>query len=221
MIVPERNKKHFRYLTNRNLLWQYDFLIDCIYFGLPKKLKLTEYHTSAFNFFSIVNLAETPGAVRLDDVYIDGAKHEPPEAKEVKQSYLAFFPELHKVWDDWDAFKLAAFTLWRINWIHPFIDGNGRTARAAMYYVLSIKLGRVLKGKKTIPAQIRASPDRYYESLKAVDDSFKRGKLDLDPLADMLATMYKRQIDSAKHTSSRRSAAYRSPKARGRDRGRA
>ncbi|MEX1365172.1 MAG: Fic family protein [Nannocystaceae bacterium] len=26
------------------------------------------------------------------------------------------------------------YTLWRLNWIHPFVEGNGRTARAACYY---------------------------------------------------------------------------------------
>jgi hypothetical protein len=34
--------------------------------------------------------------------------------------------------DNWvtkDPLHLSAYVLWRINWIHPFADGNGRTAR--------------------------------------------------------------------------------------------
>jgi hypothetical protein len=30
--------------------------------------------------------------------------------------------------------ELAAYGLWRLNWIHPFVEGNGRTARAVCYF---------------------------------------------------------------------------------------
>ena len=32
-----------------------------------------------------------------------------------------------------DPFHRAAYVLWRINWIHPFVDGNGRVARELCY----------------------------------------------------------------------------------------
>jgi hypothetical protein len=44
------------------------------------------------------------------------------------------------------AVHLAAYVLWKMNWIHPFADGNGRTARAVSYVVLSIKLDSLLPG---------------------------------------------------------------------------
>jgi hypothetical protein len=40
--------------------------------------------------------------------------------------------------------------MWRTNWVHPFDDGNGRTARAASYLVLCVKLGYRLPGKKSL-----------------------------------------------------------------------
>ena len=46
---------------------------------------------------------------------------------------------------------LAAYVMWRLNWIHPFVDGNGRTSSAASYFVLCMRAGNVLPGKKTIP----------------------------------------------------------------------
>ena len=44
------------------------------------------------------------------------------------------------------AIHLAAYLLWRMNWIHPFADGNGRTARVVSYVVLSVKLDSLLPG---------------------------------------------------------------------------
>jgi hypothetical protein len=44
--------------------------------------------------------------------------------------------------------------MWSMNWIHPFFGGNGRTARALSYLVLSVKLGFVRPGTKTIPELI-------------------------------------------------------------------
>jgi fido (protein-threonine AMPylation protein) len=44
--------------------------------------------------------------------------------------------------------------MWRINWIHPFDDGNGRTARMASYAVLCVLLGYELPGTKAIFEQI-------------------------------------------------------------------
>jgi Fic family protein len=42
--------------------------------------------------------------------------------------------------DNWQStVHLAAYVLWKMNWIHPFADGNGRTARAVSYVVLSIR----------------------------------------------------------------------------------
>src|ERR1700691_2453032 len=47
-------------------------------------------------------------------------------------------------WEESNAIHLAAYILWKLNWIHPFADGNGRTARAVSYAVLCIKLDGLL-----------------------------------------------------------------------------
>ncbi|HET9282483.1 MAG TPA: Fic family protein [Candidatus Angelobacter sp.] len=51
------------------------------------------------------------------------------------------------------AIHLAAYVIWRLNWIHPFADGNGRTSRALSYLVLCTRLGERLPGTVTIPDQ--------------------------------------------------------------------
>jgi hypothetical protein len=197
MIVDEqRNPTLFRYITNRNLLWQFDLLIDAIRIGLPRQLKLNDYLVSSLNFVAVVNIAEMPGMLRNDHVHIHQSDHVPPAPTDAKEHYLNFFPHVHQHWNNWDALTLAAYTLWRLTWIHPFFEGNGRTARAATYYVLSIKMGRLLEGTDTIPAQIRRAPRPFYELLRLTDKSHEREALDLAPLSDYLGNLLERQLAS-------------------------
>ena len=72
-------------------------------------------------------------------------------------------------WSTKSALHLAAYVLWRLNWIHPFADGNGRTARTVSYVVLSIKLDGLLPGAPTIPDQIADDKQPYYLALEAAE----------------------------------------------------
>src|SRR5437016_7301515 len=109
MIVDERkDRRLFRRLTQRNLIWQYDFLIDSIQIGLDRRFRLTDYIIRSLNFLVVVNIAESPGTVRNDDVHIEGAEHQPPGHHEVARHYLEFIPHLHQIWDQWDALHVAA-----------------------------------------------------------------------------------------------------------------
>lgn len=72
-------------------------------------------------------------------------------------------------WEIATALHLAAYVLWRLNWIHPFVDGNGRTSRAVSYLVLCVKLGCPLPATRTIPERIAANKKRYYDALEMAD----------------------------------------------------
>ena len=84
--------------------------------------------------------------------------------------------------------------LWRLNWIHPFTDGNGRTSRAASYLILCCKIGAVLPGKTTIPDQISQNKLPYYQALEAADEGFRNGQIDLLETEKMLSMMLARQL---------------------------
>ncbi|WP_204276686.1 Fic family protein, partial [Klebsiella aerogenes] len=75
-------------------------------------------------------------------------------------------------WRDRTALHLASYVMWRLNWIHPFSDGNGRTSRITSYVVLSVKLGLVLPGTRTIPEQIVDKRSPYFLALEAADQAF-------------------------------------------------
>ena len=94
-----------------------------------------------------------------------------------------------------EPFWLAAYVLWRLNRIHPFINGNGRTARAACLFVLCMKAGGWLPFSPILPALIRAQRDEYVRILEKIDDSERNNSLDLTPLIDFLSELIKRQIN--------------------------
>jgi Fic family protein len=89
---------------------------------------------------------------------------------------------------------LASYVMWRLNWIHPFTDGNGRTSRAVSYLVLCIRLKMLLPGRMTIPQQIEQEKTPYYQALEAADDAWAAGKIDLTAMKKLLGAMLARQL---------------------------
>jgi Fic family protein len=109
-----------------------------------------------------------------------------------------FFSVVHENWTILDhPTLLPAYALWRLNWIHPFVEGNGRTARAACYYLICLKQGRLLPGKKIVPERIRENRTPYYTALQAADRAWEEGQFDVSALADYLARLLKAQLAEA------------------------
>jgi Fic family protein len=93
------------------------------------------------------------GTFRNTPVSIGGSGHTPVEPFMVAEEVSQLCEYVNENWER-SALHLAAYVLWRLNWIHPFADGNGRTARTVSYIVLSAKLDSLLPGSPTIPDQI-------------------------------------------------------------------
>jgi len=96
--------------------------------------------------------------------------------------------------DSATALHLAAYVMWRLNWIHPFDDGNGRTSRAVSYLVLCMKLGYPLPGTNTIPEQITANKSPYYDALEAADAACEKGRADVGELETLLGGYLSAQL---------------------------
>ena len=109
---------------------------------------------------------------------------------------------VNEMWAEKSAVHLAAYVLWKMNWIHPFADGNGRTARAVSYVILSIKLDSILPGTPTIPEQIAADKSPYYKALEAADRAWADGKIDLSELEDLIEAMLAQQLYHAAREAS-------------------
>lgn len=136
------------------------------------------------------------GTWRNTAVKIHGSGHKPPEAAFVSEEIEHLCDYVNENWAS-NAMHLGAYVLWKLNWIHPFADGNGRTARAIAYVVLSIKLDSVLPGAPTIPEQIAGNKKPYYDALEAADKHLDGGKIDVNDLEVMLSAMLSTQLLSA------------------------
>jgi Fic family protein len=84
--------------------------------------------------------------------------------------------------------------MWRLNWIHPFTDGNGRTARSTSYLVLCLRTGYLLPGKKTIPDQIAEDRTSYYKALECADQGWLEDRIDLSAMEALLSQMLAKQL---------------------------
>ena len=80
--------------------------------------------------------SEKAGQYRAGQVFISGTEYVPPTAEEVPRLMAEFAEELSVKQDKLHTMELAAYAHRRLVDIHPFQDGNGRTARLLMNLVL-------------------------------------------------------------------------------------
>ena len=113
------------------------------------------------------------GNFRPAGVNIEKSDHEPPGAHMVPEFVEALCDYVNDNWVAKSPIHLAAYVLWRLNWIHPFDDGNGRTSRAVSYLFLCVKLESQLPsiGHDTIPELI--IPTALIIDLKSPNLSFR------------------------------------------------
>jgi Fic family protein len=106
-----------------------------------------------------------------------------------------FVSTVQEPWYIWTPTELSAYGLWRLNWIHPFIEGNGRTARAICYYLLCASSGALLPGRKILPERIRENRMGYEDALKAADRAWDNGHLDFTEMENYLAELVQAQLE--------------------------
>ena len=166
--------------------------------GYPNENCLKELHRSA-TFL----LLKEPGhyrdcAVQVVEKGSSRVVHQPPPHPELVTLMPIFFTELEQLWQRADALDVAAFALWKINWIHPFKNGNGRTARAFAYTCLCVRLGTILPGALTVIDQIMATRPEYEACIREGDTSFAAGgKANLSRMKSYLNGLLQLQIQSA------------------------
>lgn len=142
-------------------------------------------------------LSAYAGNFRPSDIEIGQSKHVPPAAHLVPALIEEMCEYVTDNADKSEALHLCAYVMWRLNWIHPFTDGNGRTSRALAYYVLCGKLGYLLPGSETVPEQIAADRTPYYQALEEADRHFTEDRLDLSALESLLDKCLATQLLSA------------------------
>lgn len=173
---------------------QYDFLRSIVQASLEMGRPFLSQHViKAFNFQAITCLHTNPGEYRPCPVTV-GA-HVPPDHYRVPALMDDFINLVNRNWEQADAVVLATYVLWRLNNIHPFINGNGRTARAACYFVLCLKAGGWMRGDTILPELIRRERDEYCAHLQVAHDSFAAsGAPNLDLLHGLVTKLLDEQL---------------------------
>jgi Fic family protein len=164
----------------------------CSHFPTERTLK--EFHRTATLF-----LLEKPGEFRESEVVVrkgDGTVvHTPPPFSEMQPFIDTFFAELAQRWETGGPAEMGAFGLWMINWIHPFKNGNGRTARAFCYACICLKYGFIVPGSPTVIDLIMQNREEYQDALKAADITFEKGEEpDLAMMIDFVDRLIAEQI---------------------------
>lgn len=112
----------------------YEYIKKCI----ENKEKLTEEKIKDIHQILTENILQ--GRIyRHTDVMITGATHTPPTPNEMYNQLRFFYDDLMKKEEIMGAIELSAWTHAEFVKIHPFPDGNGRTARLIMNYQLMAK----------------------------------------------------------------------------------
>jgi Fic family protein len=175
---------------------QYDFLKSIVAASLAMGRPFLSQHViKALNFQAITCLHISAGEYRPWGVTV--GEHEPPPHYRVPAAMDDFVNLVNRNWEKNDPVVLATYVLWRLNNIHPFINGNGRTARAACYYVLCLQLGGWPDGKVILPELIKRERAEYCVALQTAHVAFaKTGEPDLRHLHEIVSRLLNEQLSS-------------------------
>lgn len=195
-VLEDEDPALFVRLQEQNLNRQYDLLTNCIEIGLTRgPHSFDKYLLWALNHVAVANISQLGGRFRQEPVYV--GKHIPPHFKEVDSLVDRFVTTVQENWCIWSPTELAAYGLWRMNWIHPFVEGNGRTARAVCYFLQCVRAGALLRGGKILPERISESRVEYVAALRAADQAWEEGNLDLSEMERYLADLVKAQLSES------------------------
>lgn len=185
-------------LEAKNGVRQFDLAIEQIEYWLhpERPFRLRPSAIMALNRAALDGLNAYPGTYRPTAIAIGGSRHTPPAAYLVPELVEELCDYVNANWER-SAIHLASYVMWRLNWIHPFVDGNGRTTRTTSFVVLCVRLGYRVPGSDTIPDQISRNKKPYYEALEAADAQFeKHKKPDVSAMETLLGSLLANQLAS-------------------------
>lgn len=204
-LAGSENHPVYQQLQIENAERQYSFMNSTISAALAMgRPFLSQTLLKAFNFHAVACLHTSAGQYRPCEVIV--GSHQPIQHFRVQAWMDDFTNMVNRLWSDMDAVVLAAYVLWGINNVHPFENGNGRTARAAAYFVLCVRIGGFLPGGPQILEVLKADRrEDYVAALTHADHNRTMdGFLYLQPMVDLLIELIKQQLADAQQAAGSR-----------------
>jgi Fic family protein len=187
----------------KNGLRQFDDVVEQIEYWLQpdRPFKLRPSAILGLNRTALEGLNRYAGLYRPTGINIGGSKHKPPPAHLVPGLIEEFCDYVNENWGR-SPIHLASYALWKLNWIHPFVDGNGRTSRAISFVILCVRLGYRVPGLLTIPEQISRDKSPYYRALESADESYRRERqIDVGAMEALVGELLAKQLAGIIHDS--------------------
>jgi len=182
----------------KNVLRQFDSAVEQIEFWTQpeRTFKLRPSAIMGLNRLALDGLSSYAGIYRPAGIAIRGSKHTPPESYLVPELVEEMCDYVNTNWSR-TPIHLASYVLWRLNWIHPFVDGNGRTTRVVSFVVLCVRLGYRLPGTNTVPDQISRDKNPYYQALELADAAYQNEKnIDVTTMEKLVSSLLANQLAS-------------------------
>ena len=122
-------KDHLEIINHKEAI---EYIEDLV----SKNVKLSEYDIRSVHYLILKEIDSTnAGKYRNENVFISGAKHVPPVYKNVPYEMQKLIDQ-YQAWQGLHPVVRACFLHGEFVKIHPFIDGNGRTARLLLNFEL-------------------------------------------------------------------------------------
>jgi Fic family protein len=165
-VLVRRDDELYVATEEKNLLRQYDYVQSSIEIGIKQgPHSFDRSFILALHHLAMANLSHFCARYRNESSTIDGRVC--PHYKDIPELVDEFVEIVQERWFTLTPLQLAAYGLWRPVWIHPFADGNGRTARAISYFLLCARGGRLFNDKADT---VRAYPRRASGILRGASD---------------------------------------------------
>ncbi len=188
-----KDEQHKRRLESENELLSADEAARLAR-ELGQDFVLTPEIIKHFHSIVVKGIYSCAGQFRTWSVSITGSTHRPPRAHFV-EGLVANLCDHVNAYDKSNLVEVAAYILWRLNWIHPFGGGNGRTSRAITYLAVSAWFGFELPGKQTVLELIVSERRRYTEALRDADAALESlGVTDVSKMTILLDELLTRQL---------------------------
>ena len=145
-------KEHLEVINHKEAIGYLENLIN-------NKIELSEFEIKNIHNLILRNIdSDNAGKYRSENVIISGAKHTPPNHVIVKEEMEKLIYNYHNDWSEYHPIARTNLLHGEFVKIHPFIDGNGRTARLLLNFELM---------KNGYPPIVIKTINRveYYESL--------------------------------------------------------
>lgn len=184
-------------LESRNAILQFDEMRRIANKAFrDKDFSLTEEIVLSLHECATRDIYLDSGVFRDGPVSISGTEHVPPPHEEVARHFQDMLDYVNQNFYAETALHLCSYMMWRLNWIHPFFDGNGRTTRAISYLLFVARLGYEPGGAPTWVDMIASDKFPYYDALDAADAADKKGDLDVAVMQELVSGLLAKQLVS-------------------------